>query len=359
LSDTTEHTSPFDDVDDPTDFTFELPDLTEAVVFVVDNDRTSGALNAGILKSVGYEVHEFSTPQEALAALEESPPTILVTDFAMGGMSGLELAQAAQEHDPDTRIILLTGSGDETTAQAALRMGVSDYIKKPPEPDHLKRSVQRTLHKRAADEHHRALVGWMKLELERRAKAIREVTVSALATLANALDMRDPHFQGHSKAVALQSAALAEVMGADANEVEAVRTAGLLHDVGMIAVPDALVQKPDSLTPEEYQVIRTHCERGVEILEPMRHLGRCIRYVHEHHERWDGSGYPRGKKGDEISLGGQIVGISEAWIAILESRAYRSGRSREEALQILEDKRGVWFSPAVTDALREADIGMI
>jgi HD-GYP domain-containing protein (c-di-GMP phosphodiesterase class II) len=127
----------------------------------------------------------------------------------------------------------------------------------------------------------------------------------------------------------------------------------------MIAVPDALVQKPDSLTADEYRIIRTHCERGVEILEPMRHLGRSIRYVHEHHERWDGSGYPLGKKGGEISLGGQIVGISEAWIAILESRAYRIGKSREEALKILEDKRGVWFSPAVTDALRDADVGVI
>jgi putative nucleotidyltransferase with HDIG domain len=219
--------------------------------------------------------------------------------------------------------------------------------------------VQRALHKRAADEHHRAMVGWMKEELDRRARAIREVTVSALATLANALDMRDPHFQGHSKAVALQAAAIAEVLGADETEVEAIRTAGLLHDVGMIAVPDRLVQKPESLTAEEYQIIRTHCDRGVEILEPMKHLGRSIRYVHEHHERWDGSGYPLGKKGDEISLGGQVVGIAEAWTAILASRAYRMARSREQGLEIVEGKRGVWFSPEVTDALREADIGMI
>jgi putative two-component system response regulator len=359
LSDTTRYTSPLDDIVEESDFTFELPELDQAVVFVVDNDRTSGTLNAGLLKTVGYDVRQFATPQEALAELRNAPPTILVTDFAMGGMSGLELAQAALEHDPDIRIILLTGSGDESTAQAALRMGISDYIKKPPEPESLKRSVQRVLHKRAADQHHRAMVGWMREELERRALAIREVTVSALATLANALDMRDPHFQGHSKAVALQAASLAQVLGADDAEVEAVRTAGLLHDVGMIAIPDRLVQKPDSLTDEEYRIIRTHCQRGAEILEPMRHLGRSIRYVHEHHERWDGSGYPEGKKGDEISLGGQIVGIAEAWTAILESRAYRTAMSRDEGLKILEDKRGIWFSPEVTDALREADIGMI
>ena len=359
MSESSRSTSPFDDIVEPSDFKFELPDSSEGVVFVVDNDRTSGTLNAGILKGVGYKVRQFATPQEALDELRRSSPTILVTDFAMGGMSGLDLAQAAQEHDPDIAVILLTGSGDESTAQAALRMGVFDYIKKPPEPESLKRSVQRAFHKRAAEEHHRALVGWMKAELERRAEALREVTVGTLASLASALDMRSPHFQGHSRAVAMQAAAIAQALRCDDAEVEAVRIAGLLHDVGMIAVPDALAHKPQSLTPEEFQVIRSHCDRGVEILQPMKHLGRAIRYVQEHHERWDGSGYPEGRKADEISLGGQIVGISEAWIAILESRAYRSGRSREEGLEILDAKKGVWFSDEVTEALRQADIGMI
>ncbi|HSH75829.1 MAG TPA: HD domain-containing phosphohydrolase, partial [Longimicrobiales bacterium] len=301
------HEAPRDDQSRASDVAFELPDLSEGSVFVVDGDRTSGALNANMLRNVGYSVQLFADPREALEELKRSGPTILLTDFAMGGMSGLELAQAAQEHDPDIQIIFLTGSGDEATAQAALRMGVFDYIKKPPDPEALRRSVQRAFHGRAADEHHRAMVTWMKEELDRRASAIREVTVSSLASLANALDTRDPHFQGHSKAVALQAAAIAQVLGADEVEVEAVRTAGLLHDVGMIAIPDALVQKPGSLTPEEYDIIRSHCERGVEILEPMKHLGRAIRYVHEHHERWDGSGYPEGKIGAEISLGGQIV----------------------------------------------------
>ena len=357
LSEATRHTSPLDDFVEPTDFTFELPEASAARVFVVDDDGTSAALNCHILESAGYQVRQFSNPVEALEQLREAYGTILVTDFELPEMSGLELAQAAQELDPDIRIILLTGSGDEKTAQAALRMGVSDYITKPPEPESLRRSVQRALHTRAAD--HRAMVGWMKEELDRRGKALRAVTVSALASLANALDMRNPHFQGHSRAVAMQAAAIAQQLEADIDEVEAVRTAGLLHDVGMIAVPDALVQKPESLTPEEFGVIRSHCDRGVEILEPMKHLGRSIRYVHEHHERWDGSGYPQGKKGEEISLGGQIVGISEAWVALLDTRSYRRGRSRDEGLGMLEDQRGVWFSAEVTDALREADVGMI
>lgn len=359
MNEPTKVTSPLDDVVESTDFTFDLPDPADGLILVVDNDRTSGTLNAGILTGSGHRVEQCYTPEDALGVVRSGDVTVLVTDFEMGAMSGLELAQAAHEHDPDIRVILLTGSGDEKTAQAALRMGVSDYIKKPPEPESLKRSVQRAIHKRAAEEHHRAMVAWMREELDRRAEAIRQVTVSSFASLANALDMRSPYFRGHSKAVAMQAAAIAEALGCDEHEIEAVRTAGLLHDVGMMAVPDTLISKPESLTAEEYDLIRSHCDRGVEILEPMTHLGPSIRYVHEHHERWDGSGYPLGKTGDEISLGGQIVGISEAWIAILESRAHRAGHSREEGLQLLEQKRGIWFSPAVTDALRRADVGMI
>jgi putative nucleotidyltransferase with HDIG domain len=286
-------------------------------------------------------------------------PTVLVTDFDMPEMSGLDLAQRAQEIEPEVKVILLTGSGDESTAQAALRMGISDYIKKPPEPVSLARSVQRAFHQIAAERHHHAMVHWMKLELDRRAQALREVTVNSLSALTNALDLRSPHFHGHSRAVSMQAAAIAETLGLDVNEVESVRVAGLLHDVGMIAVPDTLVEKTSSLTDEEFAVIRQHCDRGVEILSPMRHLGDVIRYIHEHHERLNGSGYPLGKQGDEISLGGQIVGIAEAWIAILESRAYRGGMSREDGMRLLDEMRGQWFTDAVTDALRGSDIGVI
>jgi len=359
VSDLDQYTSPLDEIDEDTDYRFELPPAESGEVILVDDDETAATLNRAILEAAGYRVLSFDIPSSALHHVRPEHPTVLVTDFDMPEMSGLDLAQRAQEIEPEVKVILLTGSGDESTAQAALRMGISDYIKKPPEPVSLARSVQRAFHQIAAERHHHAMVQWMKLELDRRAQALREVTVNSLSALTNALDLRSPHFHGHSRAVSMQAAAIAETLGLDVNEVESVRVAGLLHDVGMIAVPDTLVEKTSSLTDEEFAVIRQHCDRGVEILAPMRHLGDVIRYVHEHHERVNGSGYPLGKKGDEISLGGQIVGIAEAWIAILESRAYRGGMSREDGMRLLDEMRGQWFTDQVTDALRGSDIGVI
>lgn len=353
------YTSPLDGIEEETDYRFELPPADAGEVLMADDDESAAMLNRAILEAAGYEATYYPRPSALLEAVREDILQVVVTDFHMPEMTGLELGQAAQEIEPDVKVILLSGTGDESTAQAALRMGVSDYIRKPPEPVALARAVQRAFHQTAAEKHHREMVRWMRVELDRRADAIREVTMSTLAALANALDLRSPHFHGHSRAVAMQAAAIAEALGLSPKDVEDVRTAGLLHDVGMMAVPDALVEKADALTDDEFEVIRSHCDRGVEILEPMQHLGASIRYVHEHHERLNGTGYPKGKRGEEISLGGQIVGIAETWIAILESRAYRNGMTRDEGLQLLGELEGQWFSKEVTDALRRADIGVM
>jgi len=353
-----EHTSPLNGEGEP-DFSFELPASEGGLVLIVDDEASSALLHQSILEAAGYEVKTFERAPDVIEHLVSAEPIVLVTDYDMPEMSGIELAEHALDVDPDIKIILLTGRGDETTAQSALRMGFTDYIIKPPEPIALARAVQRAFHQRSGERHHRAMVTWMKAELGRRQDEIRDVTLSTLAAFANALDSRSPHFQGHSRAVALQAGSIALALGLSEAEVESVRVAGLLHDVGTIAVPDSIVEKSGALTEEEFAIIKTHCDRGVEILQPMEHLGDSIRFIHEHHERLNGSGYPNARRGDEISLGGQIVGIAEAWVAILESRAYRSGLPREEGMEMLLELAGEWCLPEVTQALVDSDVGML
>lgn len=340
-------------------FSFKIPEVEEIDVFVVDDDKTSLRFIAGLIERIGHPVQAFSNPKDALEAIRAYPPKILVTDIVMPEMNGLELAEEALARDPNLGLILVTGFGNEKTAEAALRLGMSHFLLKPVELQPLSKALQRAYLRRAADDHHRAMVNWMYAELDRNAAAIREVTVSTLASLINAVDARSPHFRGHSQAVAMQAAAVAQSLGLDEDEVEAIRTAGLLHDVGMIAVPDAVIEKLGPLSPDELALIRAHCDAGATIMQPMKHLGPIIQYTREHHERWDGSGYPDGIAGDDISLGGQIVGIAEAWTGIIESRAYREGHSREEGLDILLKHKGAWFSEAVTTALVDSDVGVI
>lgn len=340
-------------------FSFNVPEVEDVEVFVVDDDGTSLELIEAFVRRIGHPVRAFTDPHEALEALKAGAPKILVTDMVMPQLSGVDLAKAARAVDPDLAVILVTGVGDSGTAAATVQLGVSTFLTKPIELSHLTRALQRAFLKRAADDHHRAMVNWMYEAMERNSRAIREVTLGTLTSLTNAMDARSPHFRGHTRAVAMQAAAVAEALGLTEPEVEAVRVAGILHDIGMIGVPDSVVEKPGELTVEERELVRTHPEAGVAIIEPMKHLGPSIRYVLEHHERWDGSGYPDGKAGSEISLGGQIVGISEAWIAILESRAYREGRTREEGMEILQNHEDEWFTSEVTRALIESDVGLM
>lgn len=340
-------------------FTFTVPEVEEVEVFVVDDEATSLELLEAFVRRIGHPVRGFTDPQAALDAIREAPPKILVTDMVMPGLSGVDLAKAARTADSDIGIVLVTGFGDAGTAEATVQLGVSSYLTKPLELSELTRALQRAYLKRAADDHHRAMVNWMFDSMGRNAQAIREVTLGTLSSLMNAMDARSPHFRGHSRAVAMQAAAVAEALGLSEQEIEAVRIAGILHDVGMIGIPDAIVDKPSALTDEETDLIRTHCEAGVAIIEPMKHLGPSIRYVAEHHERWDGSGYPDAKRGSEISLGGQIVGVSEAWVAILESRAHRESYARDEAMEILRSHQDEWFTTEVTTALIESDVGLL
>jgi putative two-component system response regulator len=340
-------------------FTFYVPEIEDVGVFVVDDDRTSLELAEAFVRRIGHPVRAFSDARQALEAIKSEPPKILVTDMVMPDLSGVDLAHQARAVDPDMGVVLMTAYGDAGSAAATTHVGISTVVAKPIDLETLRRALQSAFLRRAADDHHRAMVNWMYDAMARNAAEIRDVTLGTLTSLMNALDARSPHFRGHSKAVALQAAALAEKLGLDEQEVEAVRIAGMLHDIGMIGVPDSVIEKPESLTPAEMELIRSHCEAGAAIIEPMKHIGAAPRYVLEHHERWDGSGYPHGRKRDEVSLGGQIVGISEAWTATLESRAHREKWSRERAIDILVAHQDEWFTEEVTQALIESDVGLL
>jgi putative nucleotidyltransferase with HDIG domain len=307
------------------------------------------------LMRAGFNVVPFTDPMKALAEAAVRRPRVVVTDKEMPGMSGLDLAERVLDVDPRMKVILITGAGDEAAAQAALRLGAADYLMKPVELTELARTVQRALTSYAGDEYASSMGAWLRTEVTRQAGLNREIILGTLSSLVNALEARNPHFRGHSHGVAEWATRIAGALGSTEVETEYIHAAGLLHDIGMIGVPDSVVEKPGPLQPEELARVQDHCRLGAEILRPMTHLGSVITFVLEHHERIDGSGYPDGKPGDEISLGGQIVGLAEAWTALLEQRAHRDRMSRADAMATLAAATGRWFAEPLVQALRRAD----
>jgi len=335
---------------------FELPDTVAEPVVVVDDDAAVLKSLQASLTRAGYDTRCFNSPADALVAIRERPPKVMVTDHDMPGMTGIQLAEQALEIHPEMKVLLVTGAGDEGTATRALRMGFLDYLTKPFELADLHRAVQKALLAYASDEYAVEMDRWLRDEVHRQTSLVHEVTIGTIESLLAALEARSPYFRGHSQSVAVSAAGIARELGLDEDVVKEVRTAGLLHDVGMIAVPDAVVNKPSDLSREEYALIKQHCAKGAEILTPMAHLGETITYVMEHHERFDGSGYPTGKKGSAISLGGQIVGLAETWTALTEKRPYRDGMAPMEAMATLSGAVGVWYSRELVEALRASEM---
>ena len=336
-----------------------LPRPAESPVMLVDDDAAVLAVFSRCLARLGYPVQSFIDPLDARAALDAGDqPHLLVVDKEMPGLDGLSLAQHAVEADPSAVAMIVTGKPDVASAVEALRLGVVDYLMKPLDLGTFEAAVRRALLARAQAIFHRRLHGRLRddvqkktAELERHNARLQQVTIASLSALVSLLEARSFHFEGHSQDVSRIAEAMARAMGLPGEEVEAIRVAGLLHDIGMIAVPDAILHKGEDLTPAEVACVREHPLLAERVLRPFVHLGAAVDYVLCHHERLDGSGYPRGLSGSELPLGAQIVSVADSYVALVESRAFRSAVAPEKARDTLRRAQGGWFEGRVLDAL--------
>lgn len=180
--------------------------------------------------------------------------------------------------------------------------------------------------------------------------------LETMKSLATTLDERDPYTHGHSKRVAQVAVAIGDVMGLPENQLEEIQLAGNLHDIGKIGIPDSIIFKPGSLAPQEYEIIKTHAEKGFNILNHIKRLSSVAEAVYTHHEWHNGQGYPRGLKNDEIPLAGAIIAVADAFDTIVTDRHYRKKRSYTEAMKILEENSGAQFNPKVVQALGQVNV---
>lgn len=328
-------------------------------VLVVDDEEPIRSALRKYLAQQQFDVYAAGSGDEALEQLQRHKIALMLSDIRMPGTSGVDLVPQALEIEPDLAILMLTAVNDATSAALCMQRGAMDYLTKPIELADLGRAVQRALRRRDMLLENRQLNQWLKeevttraAELQRERMRLERISTATLEALVNALEAKDPYLRGHSARIADLSATVAAEFGLADEDVESVRIAGRLHDIGKIGTREAVMNKQGPLTPEEFEHVKQHVVIGSQILAPLNHLGSVIGFVRSHHERWDGSGYPDGVAGEAIPIGARVIGAAEVYDALSTSRPYQEKLTPEQAVQRMADLAGTVLDPRVYEALR-------
>lgn len=280
--------------------------------------------------------------EEGLAKLKEDGPyPVVVSDMRMPGMDGAEFLAMVRTISPDSIRVMLTGYNDIEAAKRAVNEGeIFRFLTKPVPPE----SLLATLHACVA-QYHAARVE--KEQLKVTVEALEQLDLGTLTALARAIDAKSAWTAGHSERVTNLALKLGQAMGLPAESLLLLQRGSLLHDIGKIGTPAAVLDKPSSLEPEEMQVMRDHVKIGVRILEPIPCFQEALPLVAQHHEWFDGSGYPAGLAGEKISLHARILTVADCYDAMVSDRPYRKGLPQQQALEILRQRSGTQFDPLV------------
>ena len=327
-------------------------------VLVVDDEEPIRNALRKFLKQQQFEVFAAASADEALQQLRLHKISLMLSDIRMPGTSGVDLVPQALEIEPDLAILMLTAVNDATSAALCMQRGALDYLTKPIELADLGRAVQRALKRREMQLENRHLNQWLKeevttrtAELQRERHRLERVSTATLEVLVNALEAKDPYLRGHSARVADLSANIATEMRLTEEDVERIRVAGRLHDLGKIGTRDAVVNKEGPLSADEFEHVKQHVIIGAQILSPLVHLGDIVAMVKSHHERFDGTGYPDGLRGEEVPLGGRIIAVAEVYDALTTARPYQEKMTPEQAVERMADLSGTVLDPKVYEAL--------
>ncbi len=313
-----------------------LFDEFPGTVLVVDDDAQVRGLLVALLKPRGYQVETAASAEEAHELLKTLRPDVLLLDLHLPGKSGQEVL-AHLRADPVTRllpIIMITGGATGEDRLRAIAEGVTDFVAKP----------------FAAQE---LLARLKSLVRMKRFTDALEHAENVIVALARTIDARDPYTARHSERVSTYAGRLGAVIGLTGLDLEAVRRGGLFHDIGKVAIRDAVLLKPGRLTPEEFAEIHRHPVVGRELLSGMKTLAFALDVVYGHHERLDGSGYPEGVAGESIPLTARVTTIADIYDALTTARVYRAALTRAEALAIMgEEARRGWWDLGLLDVFR-------
>jgi putative nucleotidyltransferase with HDIG domain len=332
------------------------PEPIVAPVLIVDDETGVRDLMSRWL-GTAYDVRTAANADEALSRVHGDPPAVAVCDIRMPGRDGLWLAQRIRDTAPETAVIMATGVQDVASAVTSLRQGAIDYLTKPFGRDRLRDSVMRGVEwHRSARQSRR----WRE-SLETELNARRDRIVDAIASLSiddeealdrmlSSLTLGDPNAYAHAYRVAALAISIARTLGVAEADLPALEQAALLHDLGKLAIPDAVLRKPAPLTAEEQLLVRLHPAIGADLLTGIPYVAKAVEIVRHAHERTDGLGFPNGVRGGEIPLAARIISVADAYDTMTCPRVFRDAVSPREACLEVARCAGSQFDPQVVEA---------
>lgn len=323
-------------------------------VLAVDDERAASKLIAIMLPSPAFHCTTASNGEEALVALQRERFDAVISDLQMPGVSGLELLAQVRQSYPHMAFLVTTGVDDVDVGVNAMRCGADDYLVKPLRESAVLASLERALHKQHLEqqlENYRERLEAMVAERTGQLReALRQVESSyedTLQALGAAIDLRDTETAGHSKRVCGYSIEIARAMGWSEKQLSSLARGAHLHDIGKLGIPDGILLKPGPLTVGERSVMQGHAQLGFDLVKDIAFLSDAAEIVLSHHERYDGNGYPRGLRGDEIILSARIFAVADTLDAITSDRPYRRASSFESAYETIRTCSGSQFDPEV------------
>ena len=330
-------------------------------ILIVDDEDPIREVVSSMLSSSGFICTQSQSGREALALLQSGEEfELMLSDMMMPGMDGEALLAATKERFPDIPVVMITAVHDISIALNAIRNGAYDYLLKPFDREQLLATVRRALENRRLKIENRKYQTELESLVTARTEQVRQALASlersydiTLEALGNALDLKDAETEGHSKRVTAFTIAIARAMGISGDQIRVIARGAFLHDIGKMAIPDAILRKPGALDAEETAIMREHCFRGYQILRRIPFLTEASEIVYSHQEKYDGTGYPRGLKGDEIPLGARIFSVADTLDAMTSDRPYRAKLPLSVAREEIHRWAGRQFDPQVVKIFLE------
>lgn len=312
-----------------------------------------------LLSDQGFSVKTAFNAEDALKLVSRESFDIVFLDQNLGTAKGTDVMNSMAEMAPDLHFVIITANGNTDFAVESLKQGASDFITKPFFIADLIRSINHIDKKRELEKQKKEMLNTLEFKLGEKTEELKTVYISVLSSLAQAMEKKDIGTYGHSLRVSKYCGEIAAVLGLAHEDRENLKVAAMLHDIGKIGTSDFILGKSSALDQDEMQIIRSHPQKGVEILRPLKNnfsqLENILPAILYHHESFDGSGYPEGRAKDEIPLLARIITVADTYDAILSNRPYRSGASHESAMSELVKFSGSQFDPQVVEAFVSAD----